>query len=44
MSKRSISFSDVTAVIPTLNEAKAIGRVIDEVLSVSVPRGEYIGC
>lgn len=38
MNKKGISFSDVTVVIPTLNEAEAIGRVIDEVLSVGVPR------
>ncbi len=29
-------FRDVTVVIPTLNEAEAIGRVIDEVLAVGV--------
>ena len=32
------SFDDVTVVIPTLNEAEAIGAVLDEVLSVGVPR------
>jgi len=31
-------FDDVTIVIPTLNEAEAIGRVIEEVVSVGVPR------
>ncbi len=31
-------FKDLTVVIPTLNEAEAIGKVIDEVLSVGVSR------
>lgn len=31
-------FEDLTVVIPTLNEAEAIGKVIDEVLGVGVPR------
>ena len=31
-------YRDLTVVIPTLNEAEAIGKVIDEVLSVGVPR------
>lgn len=31
-------FQDLTVVIPTLNEAEAIGKVIDEVLSVGVPK------
>ncbi|RLE47404.1 MAG: glycosyl transferase, partial [Candidatus Methanomethylicota archaeon] len=38
MEGRVKGLSDVTVVIPTLNEAEAIGRVIDEVLSVGVPR------
>jgi len=35
-------FRDLTVVIPTLNEAEAIGKVIDEVLSVGVPRENII--
>jgi len=31
-------FQDLTAVIPTLNEAEAIGKVLDEVISVGVPK------
>ncbi len=31
-------FRDLTIVIPTLNEAEAIGKVIDEILAVGVPR------
>ncbi|MDT7862805.1 MAG: glycosyltransferase family 2 protein [Vulcanisaeta sp.] len=35
-------FGCVTVVIPTLNEAEAIGRVIEEVLSVGVPRDHIL--
>ncbi|KUO82352.1 MAG: glycosyl transferase [Vulcanisaeta sp. JCHS_4] len=35
-------FSCVTVVIPTLNEAEAIGRVIEEVLGVGVPRDSIL--
>ena len=31
-------FQDLTVVIPTLNEAAAIGKVLDEVLDIGVPR------
>lgn len=34
--------SCITVVIPTLNEAEAIGRVIEEVLSVGVPKDSII--
>lgn len=34
--------SEATVVIPTLNEVKAIGRVIEEVLSVGVPRENVV--
>jgi glycosyltransferase involved in cell wall biosynthesis len=32
------SYSDVTILIPTLNEEEAIGPVLDEILSLGVPR------
>ena len=35
-------FGRLTIVIPTLNEAEAIGRVIEEVLSVGVPRDHIL--
>ena len=35
-------FGCVTVVIPTLNEAEAIGRVIEEVLGVGVPRDSIL--
>ncbi|MEM0040598.1 MULTISPECIES: glycosyltransferase family 2 protein [Thermoprotei] len=38
----SADFSDVTVLIPTLDEAAAIGRVIDEVLAVGVPAGNIL--
>ncbi|MEM0109712.1 glycosyltransferase family 2 protein [Desulfurococcus sp.] len=37
-----VDLSDVTVLIPTLNEAAAIGRVIDEVLEVGVPAGNIL--
>ena len=40
--KPRAAFSDLTVVIPTLNEAEAIGKVIDEVLEVGVPRENVI--
>ncbi len=33
---------DVTVVIPTLNEEKAIGKVLDEVLALGIPRENVI--
>ncbi len=36
------SFRDLTVVIPTLNEAEAIGLVIDEITSVGVPRDRIL--
>jgi len=38
----SNNLDDLTVVIPVLNEAKAIGRVIDEVLDAGVPRDNII--
>ena len=35
-------FGRLTIIIPTLNEAEAIGRVIEEVLSVGVPRDHIL--
>lgn len=35
-------FSDLTIVIPTLNEAEAIGKVLDEVMSVGIPKENII--
>ncbi len=35
-------YRDLTVVIPTLNEAESIARVIDEVLSVGVPRDRIL--
>lgn len=35
-------FSDLTVVIPTLNEAEAIGKVIDEVLEIGVPSSNIL--
>ena len=35
-------FQDLTAVIPTLNEAEAIGKVLDEVISVGVPKEKIL--
>jgi glycosyltransferase involved in cell wall biosynthesis len=32
----------VTVIIPTLNEVRAIGSVLEEVLSVGVPRGNVV--
>jgi len=37
-SNEAEGFRDLTVVIPTLNEAEAIGRVLDEVMAVGVPR------
>lgn len=37
-SRETPDYSDLTVVIPTLNEAESIERVIDEVLEVGVPR------
>jgi dolichol-phosphate mannosyltransferase len=31
-------FNDLTVVIPTLNEAEAIGKVLNEVLSIGIPK------
>ena len=38
----SSKFQDLTIVIPTLNEAEVIGRVLDEVMSVGVPRDNVL--
>ncbi|ABM80617.1 glycosyltransferase family 2 protein [Hyperthermus butylicus] len=38
MSADDRGYNDVTVVVPTLNEEKAIGAVIDELLSVGIPR------
>jgi len=37
-----VALSDVTVVIPVLNEAKAIGVVLDEVLEVGVPHENIV--
>jgi len=38
----SSKFQDLTIVIPTLNEAEAIGSVLDEVMLVGVPRDKIL--
>ena len=38
----NVDLSEVTVLIPTLNEAKAIGYVIDEVIGVGVPPGNIL--
>ena len=38
----SIDLSDVTVIIPVLNEAEAIGPVLDEVISICVPHENII--
>ncbi|WP_256205132.1 glycosyltransferase family 2 protein [Aeropyrum camini] len=35
-------FNDLTIVIPTLNEAEAIGKVLEEILSKGIPRENII--
>ncbi len=35
-------FRDLTVVIPTLNEAEAIGRVLDEVVEAGVPKDRIL--
>jgi len=40
--QRSHDPPEFTVIIPTLNEAKAIGLVLDEVLSVGVPKERVI--
>lgn len=35
-------YRDLTVIIPTLNEEEAIGDVIDEILSIGIPKGNII--